>query len=131
VLETFAANAAGAIQTHDLILQLRAGDARMRGVLRDAPVALARADRRAICTYPGGSLLRGLWSDPVPLVGQNLTSGFRVLLHPLAEAVGGALDGEAGEVRFESGGRSFRMRYSALQGEGAVVGGMIGVAVEG
>lgn len=129
-LETFAANAAGAMLTHDLIAQLRAGEARLRGVLQGAPVVILSSDRRAICTYAGGSLLRALWSDPTPLVGQNLTSVFRVVLPMLAQAVRDAPDGETSEIAFTVGPRSFRMRYGPLQGDAGSVGGVIGVVVE-
>lgn len=133
LLNAFAAHAAHAISAHRLLMQLRAGEARMRGVLDSAPLVIVATDRRGTCTYAGGSRLSAFWPDQsASLLGQPLASVFRVAQPRLAEAVSRALAGGTGEIAISEGDSVFALRYSPVFAEGAEgrVTGMVAVGIE-
>ncbi len=130
LLETLAANAAGAIETHNLLAELTAGEARLRGVLEQVPLLIIASDRRGVCTYAGGNRLGALWNDPTPLVGQSLTSVFRVANPPVADAVRDGIAGVSGECAFEARGLRYRLRFEPVHALGAA-GGITGMVAVG
>jgi PAS domain S-box-containing protein len=107
----------------------RAGEARMRAVLENAPIRLAAFDAAGLLTYhQAGKSMRGLGIGPRQ-VGEWMGDMFPDQPEVL-ELLRRALAGEDVSVEMEAGGRILDVRYTPLRDESGRPDGMIGVAID-
>ncbi len=108
---------------------LRASEAKLQAVVRNAPVLLFTLDAAGVTTFAAGQGLAALGHTLEGVVGRSPSAAA-----PRDSAIPGyvrrALAGEAVEARVAAGDRIFATHYAPLRAAGGAIVGVTGVATD-